>query len=77
MKNIKGFGYFFKYEDAERKKCMEVQEDITILPTLKGHFLPAPLRFSSCTPTFFFLHLHNVMQRQKYLYYFLKILKYT
>jgi len=32
---------------------------------------------SSCTPTFFFLHPHNVMQRQKYPYYFLKFPKYT
>ena len=32
---------------------------------------------SSCTPKFFFLQPHNVMQRQKYLYYFLKTPKYT
>jgi len=32
---------------------------------------------SSCTPTFFFLHPHNVMQRPNYSYYSLKTLKCT
>jgi len=40
-----------------------------------GQFLPAPLHFSSCTHKFFFLQPHNVMQRPKCSYYFLKIQK--
>jgi len=65
-----------------RRTLMDVERNILIYYTNLKDSTYGPSKkkeraVSSCTPTFFFLHPHNIMQRPNCPYYFLKTLKCT